>query len=67
MADQLRGTCPACGGAGVPIVYGMATYQAGQAVERGEIALGGCEVTGEDPDYRCRECGVRWMGEDPTH
>jgi hypothetical protein len=52
--------CPACGGPGFPIVYGLATYQAGQATERGEIVLGGCAVTGEDPDYRCGECGVRW-------
>jgi hypothetical protein len=53
--------CPACGGAGVPIAYGLATYQAGKAAERGEVVVGGCEVTGEDPDYRCGSCGVRWM------
>jgi hypothetical protein len=50
---------PACSGAGIPI-YGLATFQAGQAAERGEVVLGGCEVTGEGPDYRCGECGVRW-------
>ena len=51
--------CPACSGAGIPLC-GLATFQAGQAAERGEVVLGGCEVTGEDPDYRCAECEVRW-------
>jgi len=58
--------CPTCGGTGIPIVYGMATYQAGQAADRGEIVMGGCEVTGEDPNYRCGECRVRWVTHTPA-
>ena len=55
--------CTICGEPGVPIVYGMAPAELGEAEERGEIVLGGCVVTGEDPDHRCSYCGHEWVAE----
>jgi hypothetical protein len=35
--------------------------------ERGRVALGGCLVMGEDPEFACRSCGLQWGREgDPT-
>jgi hypothetical protein len=53
--------CPHCGSAkAVPILWGMPTSVAGEAEERGEIVLGGCCVTGDDPKWYCRDCGWAW-------
>ena len=48
--------CPACGGKLVPILYGLPTAEAGEAAERGEIALGGCLMSGDDPHLQCAAC-----------
>ena len=59
-------TCPECGsGSTIPIVYGYPGADLVQQVERGEIALGGCVVTGEgsDPNRRCRACDWEWCVE----
>ncbi len=29
-------------------------------IERKEIVLGGCIVTGNDPKWKCNECLTRW-------
>jgi hypothetical protein len=56
-----RRLCPACGSeAAVRIVYGYPSTEGREAAERGEIALGGCCVTGHDPQWRCPECGHEW-------
>ena len=52
--------CPACGGRLVPIVYGLPSPEGFQAAERGEVALGGCTVTGDDPQLRCLTCGEEY-------
>lgn len=53
--------CPQCGsGKVVPIAYGLPTLEAGKAEERGEIVLGGCCVSGDDPQWFCRDCGWAW-------
>lgn len=57
--------CPACGSTEtVKILYGMPTYEAFQAAERGEIALGGCCVTEWDPSRHCKKCGQDFGGGD---
>lgn len=57
--------CPACGSTEtVKILYGMPTYEAFQASERGEIALGGCCVTENDPSRHCNNCGQDFGGRD---
>ena len=49
--------CPRCGSFGaLEIVYGLPTGEAVEAAERGEIALGGCVIGEESPDYVCRTC-----------
>ena len=44
----------------VPIVWGMPDEELFESADRGEVALGGCIVTGEDPHYECRRCSSRW-------
>ncbi|HZN63120.1 MAG TPA: hypothetical protein VFC90_12005 [Planctomycetota bacterium] len=51
-------SCPACGGKLVPILYGLPDAEAGRAAERGEIALGGCTLMGDDPKLSCISCGT---------
>jgi len=58
-------TCPACGErSGVPIFWGYPSPDSMdsllKAVKRGEVELGGCLVTGDDPDTACAACGHRW-------
>ena len=49
--------CPKCKSAEtVPIVYGLPDWDLGRAAERGELVLGGCMVTDDDPRWRCRAC-----------
>jgi hypothetical protein len=37
-------------------VYGLPTYQTGQAGERGELVLGGCVVEAGLPEWACPKC-----------
>lgn len=54
--------CPRCGSDRiVRIVYGMPTFEAGDAEERGEIILGGCMPMGRD--WGCAACGYEFPGE----
>ncbi|WP_168625685.1 MULTISPECIES: hypothetical protein [unclassified Cryobacterium] len=54
--------CPECGQrGGVRIVWGMPAGEDFERAERGEIILGGCLLTGNDPDWSCRECGHLWV------
>lgn len=52
-----RGEKPACIGGHtdqvVPIAYGLPGAKAMKKAKRGELYLGGCEVTGCDPGYYC--------------
>ena len=41
----------------MPILFGYPTPDSFGAADRGEIALGGCVVMGEDPTHRCASCG----------
>lgn len=54
-------SCPYCGSNNVkPIVYGYPSEVLLDEAERGEVALGGCVVSGLDPDMKCNECGKLW-------
>jgi hypothetical protein len=44
----------------VPIVYGLPGIQLHHAALRGEILLGGCVISGDDPQWICRVCGRRF-------
>lgn len=50
--------CPKCGENLVEIIYGMPSSELFEAEERGEVVIGGCEVTGNDPAYRCKKCDI---------
>ena len=53
--------CPDCmSGDSVPIVYGLPGIQLHHAALRGEILLGGCVISGDDPQWICRVCGRRF-------
>lgn len=53
--------CPECGSDRVvPIVYGLPDGELTGAFLRGEAAIGGCLVTGDDPSRACRACGHKW-------
>ncbi len=51
-------TCPHCHQTieRVEIVYGLPGSELGEAYERGEVFLGGCVVTGDDPEWACPNC-----------
>jgi hypothetical protein len=54
--------CPTCGaGKPIAIVYGLPGPDAQAEATRGRVELGGCcTVSGEDPAWRCRVCGVAY-------
>lgn len=55
--------CPNCQSAEVlPIMYGLPGPELLQEAKEGKVALGGCEITGDDPLWFCRSCGHRWRG-----
>jgi hypothetical protein len=51
-------TCPACASAAVvPILYGSPAEAALEDERAGKLALGGCVLTDDDPEWRCTSCG----------
>lgn len=50
--------CPKCGESLIEIVYGMPGIELFEAEERGEVILGGCCVSDDDPKYRCKKCDI---------
>jgi hypothetical protein len=64
-----RVLCPTCRSArSAEVLYGMPAYS--ERLERDlaqqKVVLGGCIVTGNDPNRECLECGERWRQEDPA-
>ena len=55
--------CPNCGCKVVSIYYGYPNYITSQAVERGEIYLGGIKIEPNSPDWICTQCGTRFIKE----
>ena len=53
--------CPRCNSEDVvPIVYGYPGDELTEASMRGEVALGGCVVFPDAPEYTCKNCGHEW-------
>ena len=55
--------CPRCQSAQVvPIVYGLPDPElvSLEDVESGKVILGGCMVSGDEPEWLCRSCGLEW-------
>jgi hypothetical protein len=53
--------CPRCSSDEVlPIVYGLPGPELTEESLAGRVALGGCMVWPEAPDFRCVVCGHEW-------
>jgi len=55
--------CPKCGSAKVAnILYGMPIFneKLERGLESGEVTLGGCCITDDDPLWLCTACDHRW-------
>ena len=54
-------SCPVCASPyTIPIIYGLPGEELGRQAEEGSIALGGCVVSDDDPQWKCRACQHRW-------
>ena len=53
--------CTVCGCKVVPIVYGEPSCETFQKADRKEVMLGGCIITGDDPDWECIECHTKYI------
>lgn len=61
MATPRKYRYPACGEkASVPILYGMPSYEAYEAAQRGESVIGGCCIDLDAPERQCTRCGHAW-------
>jgi rubredoxin len=60
-ARKSKEVCPSCGKkAAVPIAYGFPGPGMWDAVDRGEIILGGCVISPGMPNMSCLSCGWRY-------
>ena len=48
--------CPNCNGNLLDIIYGLPDYKMGEKAMKGEIFLGGCMISDNDPIYHCNTC-----------
>lgn len=62
-SSDAAGLCPSCGGTITEIVYGLPSLELFEAAERGEVAIGGCVLFGNDPDRQCASCGQTWKAD----
>jgi len=50
--------CPLCAAVEViPIVRGFPSVELFERAEAGEVALGGCVIGQDDPEWHCKSCG----------
>jgi hypothetical protein len=56
-----RPRCPSCESEEVAkITHGYPGLEMLEALDRGEIVLGGCCVTEDDPEWHCKDCEYEW-------
>ncbi|WP_234041002.1 hypothetical protein [Micromonospora coerulea] len=67
MLDEYRASvipaCPECGAAGVPLLFGLPVPEAVDAAESGDLALGGCLLPDQPPNWQCPQ-RHRWHDAD---
>ena len=51
----------------MPIVFGYPTDEAFEQARRGEVALGGCMVSDDDPEFACAFCQEPYFGRESVH
>ena len=56
--------CPECHDEGsiIEIAYGYPGEEMRDKYEKGEIKLGGCLVSEDNPNWHCNKCGHEWSG-----
>jgi hypothetical protein len=53
--------CSSCGSKNsAKIVYGMPSYELYEEAEQGKVALGGCCIMEDAPQYFCKDCNYKW-------
>ena len=53
--------CPSCeSGDVIPIVYGMPGLELRDQADAGKVALGGCCISENDPEWHCKQCSHEW-------
>ena len=57
--DSAAPACPRCGLPALPVAFGFPSAEMLEAVDKGLLALGGCVVDGDDPDWTCAH-GHSW-------
>ncbi len=58
-------TCPRCDSRDVlPIVYGLPGPELTEESLAGKVALGGCVIWPESPDWLCQSCGHDWRADE---
>ena len=66
MSGELNVACPFCeSGETVRVVYGMPEPELEAMAARGEVALGGCAITFDNPDHKCTDCGAQFLTKGP--
>jgi len=56
--------CPKCGSNNIiKIIYGMVGPEMGEAENSGEIRLGGCCITDDNPTHYCKDCKTEFLKE----
>lgn len=56
--------CPKCKGKkSIEIVYGMPSPEAQEDVRKGKLALGGCLIERDQPNWHCKSCDHDWMAD----
>lgn len=56
--------CPKCRSILIPYIYGLVGPEVGEAASRGELLIGGCTVSPDNPSWGCSRCSwpSRWRG-----
>ena len=57
--------CPECGAEGVPLLFGRPGYEAADAAQAGDLALGGCLRPDQPPNWQCPQ-RHRWRDADES-
>jgi len=58
--------CPECSSnklANILYGYPINSPELMEKIGQGKIVLGGCVVTGSDPDWKCIDCGAELFGD----
>jgi len=67
-AQPAERICPTCRKfvIPIPIAYGYPSHDLFEDADAGRVQLGGCVVTGDDPEWACPECEAP-LFEDKDH